>query len=122
VRAGDVIQAGIVFAGERLLLTVPAFAAINLVLVGGWVAVVGLINSTSATPARKPAREPATNWEVDDDRWTVPINVIVSKLSSFGTFPASYAIGFGTFAAHPEIGPSWKIRGAITILLPRTRR
>ena len=34
VRAGDVIQAGVVFAGERLLLTVPGFAAINLVLVG----------------------------------------------------------------------------------------
>ena len=33
VRAGDVIQAGFVFAGERLLLTVPGFAAINLVLV-----------------------------------------------------------------------------------------
>jgi len=44
VRAGDLIQAGIVFTGERLLLTVPAFAAINLVLVGGWLVVVGLLN------------------------------------------------------------------------------
>jgi AAA family ATP:ADP antiporter len=34
VRAGDVIQAGIVFVGERLLLTVPAFALINVVLAG----------------------------------------------------------------------------------------
>jgi ATP:ADP antiporter, AAA family len=52
VRTGDVIQAGVVFLGERLLLTVPAFAAINLVLVGGWLAVVGLINRSSA---REPA-------------------------------------------------------------------
>jgi ATP:ADP antiporter, AAA family len=44
VRGGDVIQAGIVFVGERLLLAVPAFAAINLVLVGGWLAVVAMIN------------------------------------------------------------------------------
>jgi hypothetical protein len=45
--------------------------------------------------------------------------VIFAKLSSFGVFPASYQIGFGGFAAHPAIGPSWKVRGAIVILLPR---
>jgi hypothetical protein len=66
--------------------------------------------------------EMTANWEADDERWTVPVNVTVSKLSSFGMFPASYQLGFGTFAAHPEVGPSWKIRGAIVILLPRTRR
>ena len=57
VRAGDVVQAGVVFVGERLALTVPAFAAVNVVLVGGWLAVVALINASpemSAQPARKP--------------------------------------------------------------------
>ncbi|HKW02279.1 MAG TPA: hypothetical protein VJN96_20825 [Vicinamibacterales bacterium] len=63
--------------------------------------------------------ETIANWEVDEGRWTVPINVIVSKLSSFGTFPASYQFGFGGFAVHPDVGPSWKVRGAIVILLPR---
>ena len=29
--------------------------------------------------------ETTANWEVDDGRWTVPINLSVSKLSSFGT-------------------------------------
>ena len=66
--------------------------------------------------------ETTANWEVDDERWTVPINVVVSKLSSFGTFPASYQVGFGAFAVHPEIGPSWKLRAAIVILLPRAKR
>jgi len=66
--------------------------------------------------------EMTADWEADDDQWTVPINVIVSKLSSFGVFPASYQFGFGAFAAHPEIGPSWKIRAAVVILLPRTRK
>jgi len=66
--------------------------------------------------------ETTANWEADTDRWTVPINVIVSKLSSFGVFPASYQFGFGAFVAHPEIGPSWKIRAAIVVLLPRTRK
>ena len=63
--------------------------------------------------------ETTANWEVEEDRWTVPINLIFAKLSSFGAFPASYQLGVGGFAAHPDVGPSWKIRGAIVILLPR---
>src|SRR6185295_670712 len=31
--------------------------------------------------------EMTANWEADDKQWTVPLNFIVSKLSSFGTFP-----------------------------------
>ena len=34
----------VVFAGERLALAVPAFAAINVVLVGAWLVVAGLLN------------------------------------------------------------------------------
>jgi hypothetical protein len=66
--------------------------------------------------------ETTANWEADDEQWTVPIDVLVPKLSSFGAFPASYAIGVGGFAVHPDVGPSWKLRGAITILLPRARK
>jgi AAA family ATP:ADP antiporter len=44
VRMGDVAQAGLVFVGERLALAVPAFAAVNLVLVGLWFGVVVLLN------------------------------------------------------------------------------
>ena len=44
MRAGDVIQAGIVFVGERLAFAVPAFAALNLALVGLWLLVAGAIN------------------------------------------------------------------------------
>ena len=68
--------------------------------------------------------EMTANWEADDDgeRWTVPINFSVAKLSSFGTFPASYQVGFGAYPVHPEIGPSWKIRAAIVLLLPHGKR
>ena len=65
--------------------------------------------------------ESTSNWEAEEDKWTVPINLLFAKLSSFGPFPASYQFGFGVFAAHPETGPSWKIRAAIVILLPRSR-
>ena len=63
--------------------------------------------------------ETTANWEVEDGRWTVPINVSFGKLSSFGTFPASYQFGGGAYMVHPDIGPSWKVRGSIVILLPR---
>lgn len=65
--------------------------------------------------------ETTANWEATDEKWTVPVNLIFSKLSSFGPFPASYSFGLGVFAAHPETGPTWKLRGAITILLPRKK-
>ena len=47
VRAGDVIQAGVVFVGERLMLTVPAFAVINVVLAGCWIGIVTMLSSAS---------------------------------------------------------------------------
>ena len=44
MRAGDVIQAAVVFVGERLAFAVPAFAAVNVVLVGAWLVVAALLN------------------------------------------------------------------------------
>ena len=44
VRAGDVLQAGLVFTGERLAFAVPAFAGIIVVLSGVWLGVVVLLN------------------------------------------------------------------------------
>jgi AAA family ATP:ADP antiporter len=44
MRAGDVVQAGIVFIGEGLALAVPGFAALNILLVGGWFSVSAMIN------------------------------------------------------------------------------
>ncbi len=44
VRMGDVIQAGVVFAGERLAMAVPAFASVNVALSAVWLGVVVLLN------------------------------------------------------------------------------
>jgi AAA family ATP:ADP antiporter len=44
VRGGDVLQAGLVFAGEKLALSVPAFAAVIISLTGLWLTVVALLN------------------------------------------------------------------------------
>ena len=63
--------------------------------------------------------EAAANWKAPDHKWTVPITFSVSKLSTLGMFPASYQIGVGAFVAKPEIGPSWRLRASLTVLLPR---
>jgi hypothetical protein len=63
--------------------------------------------------------ESVGNFKADTNTWTIPINLLLSKVASFGTFPASYQVGFGGYPVHPDTGPSWKVRGAIVLLLPR---
>jgi len=63
--------------------------------------------------------ESVANWEAPDgNTWTVPINVIVSKVKTLGPYPASYAFGAGVFADSPDGGPEWKLRGVVTLILP----
>ena len=58
VRMGDVVQAGLVYLGERLAFAVPTFAAVSLVLVSGWLGVVTLLNrQLRAKAAEAGARE-----------------------------------------------------------------
>lgn len=65
--------------------------------------------------------ETTIDWRADGGRWTAPIIFAVSKLSSFGTFPASYQIGVGVFVAKPENGPAWKLRASLTLIMPRRK-
>jgi AAA family ATP:ADP antiporter len=48
VRAGDVASAGLVFAGERLALTVGAFAGVQVGLVVAWIGVVAMLTAFQA--------------------------------------------------------------------------
>ena len=59
MRAGDVLQAGIVFAGKQLGFGVPAFAAVNLALSVGWIAVVAALNPAYRAQVIGSRREPA---------------------------------------------------------------
>lgn len=63
--------------------------------------------------------ESIANWEAESDQWTVPVNFSVSKLSTFGLFPASYQLGVGAYLTGPEGAPKWQLRAAIVVLLPR---
>lgn len=53
------------------------------------------------------------------EKWTVPVNFLVSKVSRFGPFPFQMAGGWDHFVDSPSSGPDRKIRIAFTILLPR---
>jgi AAA family ATP:ADP antiporter len=54
VRAGDVASAGLVFVGEWLSLSVPAFAAIQVVMVAAWLFVVVQLMAASRSRAAAP--------------------------------------------------------------------
>jgi len=43
-RAGDVLQAGIVYSGELTALSIGGFAALNIIFVAGWLGVAGGLN------------------------------------------------------------------------------
>ena len=69
--------------------------------------------------------ESTANWEADSpNRWNTPVNLMLSKLATFGTFPASYQFGWGYFFASPDdaFGATWKVRGTVTILLPKKKK
>ena len=61
------------------------------------------------------------NAENSDDRWSVPINVLVSKLTRFGATPMSVQIGGGYYVAKPSYGADWQLRTTFTLLFPRGR-
>ena len=64
--------------------------------------------------------EASTNFEAESgQKWTIPINLMLSKLSWFGPFPASYQVGLGYYVESPTGGPDWKLRVAFVLLLPR---
>jgi ATP:ADP antiporter, AAA family len=54
VRAGDVIQASMVYGGEYAALGIPAFAAINVGLTAGWLAIAAALNRRLQRPADVP--------------------------------------------------------------------
>ena len=67
--------------------------------------------------------ESTANWNSgnDSDRWTIPINATVSKITTLGPFPFSVQGGAGVYVASPDNGPDWKLRVAFTLILPRKK-
>jgi len=53
------------------------------------------------------------------DQATLPLILQVSKLTRFGPFPCSLGAGAGYYFEQPTVGPDWKLRLVLAVLLPR---
>ncbi len=79
-----------------------------------------LAYTTKAAVTYTVQSESSANWEADGgEEWTVPINLLVSKVTKFGPFPMSIGGGYGYFVESPTGGPDWKLRFSVTLLFPR---
>jgi hypothetical protein len=67
--------------------------------------------------------EAIADWNAADDadRWSVPVNLLVSKLVRFANTPMSVQVGGGYYVAKPTHGPDWQLRTTFTLLFPRQR-
>jgi hypothetical protein len=64
--------------------------------------------------------ETTANWEAaDGQRWTVPVNFLVGKVTTLGRRPISFQLGAGYYAEKPAGGPNWKLRANVTLLFPK---
>lgn len=63
--------------------------------------------------------ESTYDWTAKES--TVPINLIVSRIYSFGKQPVSLAIGGRVYAETPDEGPDWGARAVATFLFPAGR-
>jgi hypothetical protein len=63
------------------------------------------------------------DWEsAPDQRWTVPVLFLVSKVTKLGPFPFSIQAGGGYYAARPDVGPKWKLVTNFVLLLPVAKK
>ena len=61
--------------------------------------------------------ESTYNWNAD--QWTVPINVLYSKVSKWGSQMVSNQVGAGWYATGPSGGPEWQLRYMMVLLFPK---
>lgn len=60
--------------------------------------------------------ESTYNWVSDE--WTMPINLVASRIYHFGHQPVSLAVGGRWYPETPREGPNWGLRGIVTFLFP----
>lgn len=60
------------------------------------------------------------DWKArDDDVWTVPIGVGVSKILKFGRLPVNLQISGQYFPVRPQGGPEWNVQVQVTPVIPK---
>ncbi|MDX2092251.1 MAG: hypothetical protein SFX73_30580 [Kofleriaceae bacterium] len=61
------------------------------------------------------------NWKADDDKASIPLELLGSRLTKIGFLPFSVQVGGGWFAATPDNGPDWRLRLNFVVLLPNEK-
>jgi hypothetical protein len=61
--------------------------------------------------------ESTHDWKAG--QWTVPLNLVYSKVTKIGKQPVSLAGGFRYYADAPDDGPTWGVRFVLTLLYPK---
>lgn len=61
--------------------------------------------------------ESTYDWQAE--QWTVPLNVIYSKVTKIGGQLVSVAGGARYYVEAPDGGPEWGLRSVFTLLYPR---
>ncbi len=61
--------------------------------------------------------ESSYNWETED--WTIPINLLYSKVFSVGSQQMQFQIGGRVYADAPSGGSEWGIRAGLVFLFPK---
>ena len=63
--------------------------------------------------------ESTRNWEANEDEWTVPVNVQVTKVLKLGGQLVSVGGGARYYVAGPDAAPDWGLRVIVTFLFPK---
>ncbi|MDX9911642.1 MAG: hypothetical protein RBS39_07420 [Phycisphaerales bacterium] len=61
--------------------------------------------------------ETTYDWEAEE--WTVPINLMGSKVVRIGDQTVSFSLGYRQYVAAPDGAPDWGLRLNITLVFPR---
>ena len=63
--------------------------------------------------------ESTRNWEANEDEWTVPVNVQVTKVLKLGGQLVSVGGGARYYVTGPDTAPDWGLRVILTFLFPK---
>lgn len=74
--------------------------------------------TTSSALTFSLSSETTYNWKADDEPWTVPINLQLSKLLTLGGKPISVGAGVRYYPEAPSGGPDWGLRLQMVLLFP----
>jgi len=60
-----------------------------------------------------------STYDWNSEQWSVPMNVVYSKLKPIGGQLVQFSVGARTYLETPDNGPEWGLRFIITLLFPK---